>query len=415
MRLSVLSLRAGRWNAVGGLLLCCGAALIIGCPAAEVPEVPPADNTGAASDAGKTPNADATAKTTETDTPAAPRADASKGVKRIVMLTNGDSPYWDAARAGLLDAQDELHLADAGLQAVLEVNDGTPQGQLDKLRQFGSQSDIVAVGVSALDAKNVAVADELRALQKKGVKVVTVDSDVDRDTLRDARFAFIGTDNLVAGRVLGTCVKYLNPDGGGYVTFVGRTGAQNAIERIGGFAEGAGENFASLDSMADDTDRTRARDNVRNALRNHGDQLTTLVGIWSYNAPAIVDVVNELGVRSKVTVAVFDAEPQTVEAMANGQVDVMVVQNPYRMGFEGVRLLKALVEDDRQTLAEMLPSYGESDGLLVPNGDIFDTGLKVVVPSADSPLKKEHISEQAEYWLLEDFRGWLSENDLTGS
>src|SRR5438128_2076804 len=79
---------------------------------------------------------------------------------------------------------------------------------------------------------------------------------------------------------------------GEYVTFVGMTGAQNAKERVGGFADGAGSKFKALDNMGDETDRTKARDNVRNAIRNH-DNLNVLVGIWSYNAPAIVDVVKE--------------------------------------------------------------------------------------------------------------------------
>ena len=34
------------------------------------------------------------------------------------------------------------------------------------------------------------------------------------------------------------------------------------------------------------------------------------VGIWSYNAPAIADVVDEKGSRDKYTIVVFDAEPE---------------------------------------------------------------------------------------------------------
>ena len=73
------------------------------------------------------------------------------------------------------------------------------------------------------------------------------------------------------------------------MTFVGRSGAQNAIERIRGFEEGAGPEFVALDHMIDDVDLARARDNGRNAIQNHKGKLTTLVGIWSYNAPAITD------------------------------------------------------------------------------------------------------------------------------
>jgi len=335
-------------------------------------------------------------------------ADTAGNLKRIVVLTNGDSPYWDACRAGLDSANSELKLSEAGLKAVLDVNDGTPQGQLLKLQQYGTQSDIAGVGVSAIDANNVAVADELRALQKKGIKVLTIDSDLDRTKFSDARFAFIGTDNLTGGKVLGKCAKGLRPQGGEYVTFVGRTGAQNAIERIDGFAAGAGEQFVAKDSMADDTNKATARENVRNAIRNHKD-LSVLVGIWSYNAPAIVDVVREVDRRKDFTVVVFDAEPDAITAMKEGQIDAMVVQNPFDMGYQGVRLLQALVKDDKGTIATMLPKHGEA------GGDIYDTGLKVVVPDASSPLKKDQFDSNVQFLELPAFQEWMSKYSLTGS
>jgi ribose transport system substrate-binding protein len=340
---------------------------------------------------------------------AANRADSADDLKRIVILENGNSPYWDAARAGMQDAAKELKCKQAGLRAILEVNDGTPGGQLEKLQQLNSQSDIVGVGVSALDADNVAVVEEMRKLQKKGVQVVTIDSDVSRDKFRDCRSAFIGTDNRVGGHELGVCAKGLRPSGGGYVTFVGRTGAQNAIERIDGFKEGAGPAFQSLDAMADDTDRARARDNVRNAIQNHKDKLKTLVGIWSYNAPAIADVVKELGRREDYSIVVFDAEPIAIQQIAAGYIDAMVVQNPYQMGYQGVRLMKALHEKDQKTVHEMLPHQGQ------PDGDLYDTGLKIVVPDRKSPLTRKMFGSKTEFLTLDAFKEWLGRYSLEGS
>lgn len=330
------------------------------------------------------------------------------GVRRFILLTNGNSPFWDAGKAGIEDAKRDLKLPEAGFDAFMEYNDGTIGGQLTKLRQFNSQGDVAGVGISAIDAKNVNVADELRALKKKGVAVVTFDSDLDRDTLRDARTAFIGTDNYKGGSELGVCLKQLLPDGGEYVTFVGLLGAQNAKERIEGFAEGAGEKFKSVDSMADDFDRTKAKDNVRNAIANHPN-LQAVVGIYSYNAPAIIDVVKELNKRDALKVVAFDAEPITISQMGQGQVDAMMVQNPYQMGYQSVRLLKALVTDDEATQKEMLPKLGE-DG-----GDIYDTGLKVVVPNADSPVKQEAFGPKTEYLTLDAFKEWLKKYNLTSS
>ncbi len=341
------------------------------------------------------------------DSPAAAGTTGGKATKRIIVLTNGNSPYWDACRAGVQDANTQLKLADAGLSAEMEVNDGTPQGQIDKLRQYGSQSDIAGVGVSAIDASNAAVADEMRNLQKKGIAVITIDSDLDREKFRDARTAFVGTDNLAGGKVLGMCAAALKPEGGEYVTFVGRTGAQNAIERIGGFGDGAGPKFTAKDTMGDDLDRTRAKDNVRNAIGNHPG-LNTLVGIWSYNAPAIVDVVRELKAREKYSVVVFDAEPSTIQAMADGDVDVMVVQDPYRMGFDGVKLLKAIIKNDDQTKNELIFEFAK--GM-----DVLDTGLKVVVPTDASPVMKLKLGEEVKAQTLSDFKAWLEKYGLAGS
>lgn len=335
-------------------------------------------------------------------------ASSSSDQKRLILLTNGNSPFWDTARAGLQAAEKELHLADARLRAVVEVNDSTPKGQIDKLRQFASQSDIAAVGVSVTDAANAAIADEMRKLQEQGIAVITIDSDIDREAFRDARFAFVGTDNLIGGRELGVAVKHLRPGGGEYVTFVGRTGAQNAIERIGGFGEGAGDHFKALDNMGDENDPTRARDNVRNAIGNHPD-LNVLVGIWSYNAPAIADVVQQLDRKSDFTVAVFDAEPLAVDYMDQGMIDVMVVQNPFEMGYQGVRLMKALVEKDDATVLELLPNHGQ------PGGDLYDTGLKVVVPDDGSPLEADLFGSNTQFLKLREFREWLAKYGLQGS
>jgi ribose transport system substrate-binding protein len=330
------------------------------------------------------------------------------GERRIIILTNGNSPYWDACRTGLQRAEKELKLKEAGLSAILENSQATPQGQLDRLRQFASQTDIAAIGISALDASNVSIANELRELAKKGVKIVTIDSDVDRDKMRDARFAFIGTDNLTGGRELGKCAAGLRPEGGEYVTFVGRTGAQNAIERISGFGEGAGPKFKQADCMPDDTDRTRARENVRNAIKNH-PELKVLVGIWSYNAPAIIDVVKELNKRDAFTIVAFDAEFLTIKGMEDGQLDAMVVQNPFRMGYDGVKLMKALVEDDQKTIHALLPNHGQ------PDGDIYDTGLKVVVPDSGSKLKADMFQKNTQFMKLSEFNKWLADHGLKES
>ena len=331
------------------------------------------------------------------------KGEAGAGGKRFVILINGDSPFWDALREGMNRSAKEL-----GVTAVMETNDGTPSGQLERLRQLASQSDIAGLALSVTDASNINIVEELRGFQRRGVPVIAVDSDVDRARFRDARTAFVGTDNLKGGRTLGVCAKKLRPDGGAYVQFVGLTGAQNAIERMNGFKAGAGDKLAERDRMGDETDRNRSQENVRNAIRNHPD-VNVLVGIWSYNAPAIATVVKELGVRDKMTVVCFDAEQKAIAAMNAGEIDALVVQNPYEMGFQSVRLLKALAENDAAAKAEILPKLGE------PDGDLFDTGLKVVVPEDATTITAEGFETGVDFMKASAFGKWLADHGLTSS
>lgn len=353
-----------------------------------------------------------TSKTGSANTGATATGDAptSKGgSKRIILLNNTDSPFWDAARAGIRKAQDDLKLTDVGFTASMDSNDGTETGQIEKLRQYGTQSDIVAVIISPISATNPAIADELKKLKAKGITIGCFDSDLDAKYQQYREF-YVGTNNIAGGKVLGTAAKMLKPDGAPYVQFVGVDSQQNAIERMDGFTSAVGDKFTQKDRKLDDADRNRARDNVRDVITKYPD-LSLLVGIWSYNAPAIVDVVKEKNARDKFTIVTFDAEAIAIQQMQEGMIDAMVVQNPFAMGYESVRYAFAKATGDQDTLKGMFPNMGQ------PGGDILDTGLKVVVP-AGSLLKAEmfeSFGKSVEFLDLPAFQTWLKQYDLTSS
>ena len=349
-------------------------------------------------------------------TPPAPDATnpaAGAGVKRFVFVTNGDDPFWDACNAGLVEGAKRFDLASKGLAAVMEKNNGTAQGQIEKLRQFGSRSDIAGVAISVIQADNAAIIEEMKNLAAKGIKVITVDGDVNRETFRDARPWYIGTDNVVGGRLLGAAAKRIlaarGRSAGGYVQFAGFTDNDNARKRMDGFKEVVGAGFTETDRMSDEMDLAKARDNVRTALVNHPD-LAALVGIWAYNAPAIAEVVRERGVRDRMTVVTFDAQAAAIERMQEGQIDAMVVQNPFEMGIQTVRLLLAMHAGDEATVQEMFPSAGQ------PDGDLYTTGLRLIVPDTDPLVKPGDVPLPGyEYMPLSTFREWLKTYGLSSS
>ncbi len=338
------------------------------------------------------------------------------GQKRIVFLTNGDDPFWDACRAGMDAAAEDLKIEDAGLSHNMDKgSEFKVEKQVAKLEQYLTQDDIAAVAISPIDASNRATAKALKDLRDKGVAVICVDSDMDHEKYRDSRFAYLGTDNKIGGQELGKAAKGLLPEGGDYATFVGVKTVANAIERIGGFAEGAGEDFNSVDSMADNGDRNEAQENVKTVL-DKNENVDALVGIWAYNAHAIVRVVEERAIRDETKIIVFDAAQAALNDMEEGKIDAMVVQNPYQMGYLSVKVLSAMIEEDGDAIKEVFASYNpETKEFDETDGDIFNTELRVVVPNEQSPLTKEMFREETEFFYYEDFKAWLEERRLVSS
>jgi ribose transport system substrate-binding protein len=79
------------------------------------------------------------------------------------------------------------------------------------------------------------------------------------------------------------------------------------------------------------------------------------------------------------------------------------------MGYDSIRLLKALVKNDDATVKQMLPHQGQ------PDGDILDTGLKVIVPDEGSPLNPSMFEKNTQFLKLNEFRQWLAKYNLSES
>ena len=356
------------------------------------------------------------------DSSSVDKANGGNASKRFIFITNGDDPYFDVLNAGLQAGAERYNLAVSKIEVVMEKNNATAQGQINRLRQLVTQADVAGVAISVIQAENIAIVEEMKRLAGKGVPVITVDGDINEKLFSDARPFYIGTDNSIAGRLLGTAAKKVlesrGVDEGGFIQFTGFTDNDNARARMNGCRDALGKNYIELDRMADSFDHSRARDNVRTALVNH-PEVNALVGIWAYNAPAIAEVVAERRARDQISIFTFDAAAQAIEHMKDGHIDCMIVQNPFEMGVQTVRLLLAMVEKQDAVIAEMFPNSNE------PGGDKFTTGLRLIIPDAwegdsNAPITAKDLESAVsagtlEVLTLSVFREWLEKYGLSSS
>ena len=324
------------------------------------------------------------------------------GGPEILFITNSDADWWTAVEKGMTDGAKEFNA-----RVEMRRNSQETQGQVEKLREAASLPNVKAVAVSAHTADAPGIISAMRELEKAGKIVITIDSDV-ADEHQSARRAYIGTNNADAGEVAGRVAADVRPQGGKVVTFVGTASAANAIARKEGFFRGAGSKFSDLEVLEDNSNHSQAGTNVQNALSKYPD-LDMLLGLWSYNGPAIARQVEKIPAGSKrPSVVTFDLDEAAVEHLAAGDIDVTVCQNPYEIGYQAVKLLKAMIDGDDATVAEVLP-----------DGKIRETGVRVIVPTGDSPVMKANQAlpeaEREEVLTIEEMKSWLASKGLKSS
>lgn len=335
--------------------------------------------------------------TTTTPAPGVGPGPSATGTPKLLFISNSNSDWWTAVETGMKDGGKEF-----GCQVELRRNDKETPGQIRLLEDALSLSDIQGVAVSAYEADAPGIADKLRELKAQGKVVICIDSDV-AEPYRDVREAYIGTNNVKAGEAAGRAARALRPQGGKVVGFVGTSSAANARERIDGFFQGAGDKFTRQEVMDDNSDPSgRAHTNVQTAISKYPDA-GVFLGIWSYNAPAIAEEVAKAPeVRQRLSVVTFDLDEQAVGHIERGTIDASVCQNPYEMGHQGVKLLKALITKDAELAAEVLP-----------DGKSRDTGVRVIVPSVDSAVLKAQTGDDV--ITVEKMKEWLASKGLKSS
>src|SRR6266481_9285437 len=254
----------------------------------------------------------------------------------VAFLTNNASDFWTIAPAGCDKAQKEVPNIKVDFRIPA---DGTAAEQT---RIF---DDLLVKGTNGIALSPVDPANQTAMIDKGTEKALIVTQD--SDAPKSKRSFYVGTDNVAAGRQAGELVKKAIPAGGKIMLFVGKRDAQNAKERIQGLEEALkGSNVSVIDVRTDDTDRVRAKQNVSDTLVKYPD-VACLVGLWSYNGPAIIGAVKDAGKVGKVKIIAFDEEDETLNGIRDGAIYATVVQQPFEFGYQSMKLMAKILDGDR--------------------------------------------------------------------
>jgi ribose transport system substrate-binding protein len=256
----------------------------------------------------------------------------------IAVIPKGTShTFWKAIHAGAVKASREL-----GVEIIWKG----PAREDDRDAQIAEVENFVSRGVSGIvlaptddKALRLPVSEAMRS----GIPVVIIDSGLDSDEY----VSFVATDNYKGGRLAGERLVSRLGGEGRVVLLRYMEGSASTMERERGFLDVMAENpdmsVVSSNQYAGATAETayQASENLLARFKSPEGNLD-VDGIYTPNESSsfgMLRALQDAGLAGKVVLVGFDASEQMVRALEAGEFDALVLQDPVKMAYLGVKTM----------------------------------------------------------------------------
>lgn len=253
-----------------------------------------------------------------------------------VIAKSTTSAFWKSVFAGANAAGTEYNLI---LTIEGPENEEDYQTQNEMIRTAVREGAEVIV-FSAVDYH--ANAEAINEAAEKGVKIVVIDSDVDSDRVS----CRISTDNYQAGRMAGRAILADSQEElrVGIVNF--DKNSANGQQREEGLREelSGDDRVQIIDAVNVLSTTEDSRAGTINMLREH-PEINVIATFNEWTSLGVSYAIRELNLAEETAVVAFDSNVVCVGMLETGEVDALIVQNPYAMGYLGVECAYNLINN----------------------------------------------------------------------
>ncbi|WLR51660.1 ABC transporter substrate-binding protein [Bacillus tianshenii] len=258
------------------------------------------------------------------------------GTKDIAVIVKAtDSGFWQTVLQGAEAAGEELG------DEVNVITDGPPS-EADIAKQVSILENVITRqpdGIVMASTSSDASVPGIEKAMSQDIPVVLLDNRVNTENY----VSFLATDNKKGGALAAEkLVENLEEQGkelkGKVAVISAMAGVQVLTDRDKGFIEKLNElapNIEVLETRYVNNDITQALGAAQDILTSNPD----LLGFFADNNHTGIGVaraINEQGLEDKVPVISYDADEEQINSLKSGAIDVLIVQDPYGMGYKGV-------------------------------------------------------------------------------
>ncbi|MBI2390547.1 MAG: substrate-binding domain-containing protein [Deltaproteobacteria bacterium] len=265
------------------------------------------------------------------------------GTLKIAVVPKGTThEFWKAVHAGAEKAAKE-----AGVEIVWKgpLKEDDLKAQIDVVQTFTAQG---VNGIVLAPLSDKALVGSVKAAVGQGIPVVIFDSDL----AGSDHASFVATDNRAAGRLAGEHLVKVLGGKGKVVVLRYQEGSASTAHREDGFLEyvrgEAVKKAPELQLVSTNqyggatTESALAKAESLLAAQNAG--AGGVDGVFTPNESTTFGMLLALqrtGLAGKVKPIGFDASDKLVEALRRGEIEGLVVQDPFKIGYLSVKTMAA--------------------------------------------------------------------------
>lgn len=257
-------------------------------------------------------------------------------VAAIPKSTGGE--FWETVERGAKQAGVDLDVEVRWEGTLTETEIAEQNKIIENMVTMGVD------GIALAPLNNRAQRKSVESAVTGGIPVVVFDSDLDGQS----HVSFVATDNIAGGKLGAERMAAQLGDAKRVLVLRYVQGTASTENRAQGFMEtarGLGMEILA-DPYPEDGTVAGCKKTAANVLEGYvQDNVLQLDGIFACNLTSALGMESALadlrksGVEVKVCAIGFDSSPKLVEALQAGDIDSLVVQSPYRMGYLAVETL----------------------------------------------------------------------------
>ncbi len=261
-----------------------------------------------------------------------------QGLTIAVVPKGTTHEFWKSVHAGAVQASRELAAEGGPVRIIWKgpFREDDREQQVQVVEGFLSEG-VQGIVLAPLDSRGLV--RPVEEAQHAGVATLIIDSGLESDV----PISFVATDNRQGGRMAADRLGQLLGGRGKVLVLRYAEGSASTTDRELGFLEQLRSAYGGVQVISSDQysgpTRETAKRASENLLNRYGGDLQ---GIFTPNESSTIGMLlalQDLGKAGKIRFMGFDASAILIDAIRARQLDGVVVQNPMRMGYLGVKTM----------------------------------------------------------------------------